>query len=683
MRKLYASLMALAMMLCFSTSAKAWTQTLTSGEDVLTYFPGYEVYKFYDWVDGTVNDEDLGDWGYSSEVAFQVISYFDMVASTTTGMTNFYFPNILNSWNDLIVSWRSGYGLYNYATGVRPMCVGDMQTGMVIVIEECMGGTYEIVDSLYDDSNCVSITDSIHALQEEAGEEADSYLYYQMTGSGYFQLGINRNCFIVSMAILAPEDMEEFVTAPSLAITKVNYDAREITVTDGYSSVGNEVTTWYSIDGSEPLFLVDTDEIASADTIWSEDSLTYELENITYVQVPQPDEDGYYGDILYEGEPIAIDSNDDEDGDGYVTVKMATVSSTGAYSSTVELSVSVGEITLNEPVLTLYDLDGTSRGYYLSWTNNTLCGEDYTFAVETESTAENYEEGEVIYATDYIYVTVSAEGYNDGTLELDDLTDEGVNYYRKNTEKYEAGEHDWDFVNLDNDMLAKFQGTELAYYIVVSGEDTTYYDVDADPLPDSAEEVYADYGWTYDSSKYRSWRNVIVDTLTTTASDGTDSTYTEAYYADDTTGLFDGLTITCDPYTNSSSVWSASWAVYTNGSGVYPMFAMTVDIEDIVYGEYALATLYGDVVIEKLEDAAEGLTITIPSTSYWYYLDIFTTDDLEEYEEPEAISSVSADSSKAGNIYSLDGRLVRRNATQLDGLQPGLYIQNGQKYLVK
>ena len=286
----------------------------------------------------------------------------------------------------------------------------------------------------------------------------------------------------------------------------------------------------------------------------------------------------------------------------------------------------------------------------------------------------------MIYATDYIYVTVSAEGYNDGTLELEDLTDEGVNYYRKNTEKYEAGEHDWDFVNLDNDMLAKFQGTELAYYIVVSGEDTTYYDVDADPLPDTAEEVYADYGWTYDSSKYRSWRNVLVDTLTTTASDGTDSTYTEAYYADDTTGLFDGLTITCDPYTNSSSVWSASWAVYTNGGGVYNMSAMTVDIEDIVYGEYALATLYGDVVLEKLEDAAEGLTITISKQSYWYYLDIFTADDLGEYN---AITNVNADSSKAGNIYSLDGRLIRRNTTKFDGLQPGLYIQNGKKYLVK
>lgn len=682
MRKLYASLMALAMMLCFSTGAKAWTQTLTSGEDVLTYFSGYEVFKFYDWVNGTVNDEELGDWGYSSEVAFQVISYFDMVASTTTGMTNFYFPNILNSWDDLIISWRSGYGLYNYATGVRPMCVGDMQTGMVIVVEECMGGSYEIVDSLYDDSNCVSITDSIHALQEEAGEDADSYLYYQMTGSGYFQLGINRNCFIVSMAILAPEDMEEFVTAPSLAITKVDGSARELTVTDGSSSLGNSVTTWYSLDGTEPLYLVETDEIASTDTIWAEDSLSYTLE-YTYVSVPQADEDGNYGDWYYDPEygAITIDANDDEDGDGYVVVSMATVSETGKYSSTVSLSVSVEEITLNTPTLTLYTLDGTSRGYTLGWDNNTLCGEDYAFLVEyDESSDDSYVEDDVIYASDYITVTVSAEGYNSATYTLDELDEEGVNYYRKNTDS----DHDWDFVNLSDEMLARFQGTELDYYYNLdSNGDTVKYDPDDDTtdLPDDVVEVYKSYGWTYDSSKYRAWRIVNVDTLTTTASDGTDSTYTEAYYDEDTTGLFDGLTVTCDPYTNSSSVWSASWAVYTNGGGVYPMFATTVDIEDIVYGEYAIATCYAGTILTKSEDSAEGLTITIPAFSYWYYLDIYTTEDLDTYD---AISNVtSTDSSQLGNVYSIDGRLVKRHAANADGLAPGLYILNGKKILVK
>jgi hypothetical protein len=36
-----------------------------------------------------------------------------------------------------------------------------------------------------------------------------------------------------------------------------------------------------------------------------------------------------------------------------------------------------------------------------------------------------------------------------------------------------------------------------------------------------------------------------------------------------------------------------------------------------------------------------------------------------------------------GNIYSIDGRLVRRDATSTDGLPKGLYIMNGKKVIVK
>lgn len=36
-----------------------------------------------------------------------------------------------------------------------------------------------------------------------------------------------------------------------------------------------------------------------------------------------------------------------------------------------------------------------------------------------------------------------------------------------------------------------------------------------------------------------------------------------------------------------------------------------------------------------------------------------------------------------GNVYGIDGRLVRRDATSLEGLPKGMYIQNGKKYVVK
>lgn len=682
-------ILALAMMAGFATQGKAAVyQYMENDSTLLTYFPGFEVYKFYDFIAWTVNDEAIGDWAYGSDEAFTV-SAFSMVACTSEGLTNFYFPNVDNGWGDLVVSYRSGYGFYDYGSGYRPMYIGDMQAGQIVVVEEHQGQSYEATDSLYDYSNCENITDSIWALQEaidsdgdgEADGSNDGFFYFRMTGSGYFSFMLSRGCYVPTLAILQDENAEEFVTAPSMKITKVDGSAREITVTDGYSSTGKSVTTWYSIDGSEPLFLVDTDEIASADTIWAEDSLSYELENITYVQVPQPDEDGNYGDFLYEGDAISFDSNDDEDGDGYILLQMATVSESGLYSSTVSLSISVSEITLNEPTLTLYTIDGTSRGYTLGWTNNTICGEDYTFQVEYDDKADDsYVEGDIIYASDYITVTVSAEGYNSATCALDELADEGTNYYRKNSDS----DHDWDFVNLSEEMLAKFQCTELDYYYNIDANgDTVTYDPNDDSidLPDDVEEVYKDYGWYYDSSKYRSWRNLVVDTLVTTASDGTDSTYTECSYAEDTTGLFDGLTITCDPYTSSSGYWAASYALYTNGGGLYVMKSTTVEIEDILYGEYAIMTCYSGSVLGKVEDAESGLTLTASSGAYIYYIDIYTTEELGEYD---AISEVSsADTSKLGNVYSLDGRLVKRHAANADGLSKGIYILNGKKILVK
>ena len=36
-----------------------------------------------------------------------------------------------------------------------------------------------------------------------------------------------------------------------------------------------------------------------------------------------------------------------------------------------------------------------------------------------------------------------------------------------------------------------------------------------------------------------------------------------------------------------------------------------------------------------------------------------------------------------GNVYSIDGRLVKKGATSLDGLDKGIYIFNGEKHLVK
>ena len=36
-----------------------------------------------------------------------------------------------------------------------------------------------------------------------------------------------------------------------------------------------------------------------------------------------------------------------------------------------------------------------------------------------------------------------------------------------------------------------------------------------------------------------------------------------------------------------------------------------------------------------------------------------------------------------GDIYDLNGRLVRTQAEGVDGLMPGIYIKNGNKFVVK
>lgn len=54
------------------------------------------------------------------------------------------------------------------------------------------------------------------------------------------------------------------------------------------------------------------------------------------------------------------------------------------------------------------------------------------------------------------------------------------------------------------------------------------------------------------------------------------------------------------------------------------------------------------------------------------------------FDTPTNVTGVEAtDVVKASNIYSLDGQLVRANATSAEGLAKGVYIINGKKYIVK
>lgn len=50
---------------------------------------------------------------------------------------------------------------------------------------------------------------------------------------------------------------------------------------------------------------------------------------------------------------------------------------------------------------------------------------------------------------------------------------------------------------------------------------------------------------------------------------------------------------------------------------------------------------------------------------------------------PSAIEQVASPSEGTGDIYDLNGRLVRTQAEGVDGLMPGIYIKNGNKFVVK
>ena len=55
-----------------------------------------------------------------------------------------------------------------------------------------------------------------------------------------------------------------------------------------------------------------------------------------------------------------------------------------------------------------------------------------------------------------------------------------------------------------------------------------------------------------------------------------------------------------------------------------------------------------------------------------FFIDTEVIDEVKPVEVPEV-----------SDIYSLDGRLVRKNAASLEGLPKGLYIMNGKKMVVK
>ena len=120
-------------------------------------------------------------------------------------------------------------------------------------------------------------------------------------------------------------------------------------------------------------------------------------------------------------------------------------------------------------------------------------------------------------------------------------------------------------------------------------------------------------------------------------------------------------------------------AVYVNMASSSVNVTMNVDGQTAATSFKRYRTSSSNKLMNvKSSTANLGKMISLPAKS----INTFVMD----FDEPvsDGIEHVSVnDNAGNGNIYSLDGRLVRHNATTTEGLAKGIYIQNGKKFIVK
>lgn len=725
-------------------TANAANTTVKVTQEAFGFLEGYNVSKVYDFVNWTINGEAIeGEWAMSTDKAgFRANNWAgnpqDMFQCKTEGLTNLYSSDYGKIYARTIANENGkACGIFNGASGGRAFSIADLKESMIVAIQRGTNDAGKPMESTYLATSAngiyaVEITDSIHAIQEAIDADGDGVAdgvndglyYYKMIADGRVDLVFERSHWIAAYAILTDATMKEYVSSPVLKLVKVNEESRSLEVKVGESSLGNAVTTWYSTDGSDPIFMEETEEIASKDTIFVIDEATGEpaldeegnkiVESITvnYVKVPVFNEEfGVWGDYEYvPGDEATIDisSADDEDGDGFVTVKIACITGDGVMSEIVETNVSVGTITLNAPTLTLVGMDGTSRNYQIGWTNNTLCGEEFMISYETaeDGMFENVAIGDIVSSSEWITVTVSANGYADGVADIQELDNEGVEYARKNTENAGNNANDWEFQNLTEEQYKMIRGQILdyAYFVTAEGDTTKFtaeeYTNGEVDIPEGTVEVYKHYGWWWDGgTNDRATLGVLMDTVRTDTTmvdangemvDTTVYVIENVRYEDELVGLFhSGLSIDCPPNAKNNSC-IMMYCDLKPELGLYMMSKATINIEGLQYGEYVTMSLGtgGSNYVNNtwtscdMNTSVDGMfSKTLSAGTHVLNINVYTSENL-----PDAIEKVVGNKANYANVYSIDGRMVRNNAnvgTALNGLEKGIYIMNGKKYLVK
>lgn len=319
---------------------------------------------------------------------------------------------------------------------------------------------------------------------------------------------------------------------------------------------------------------------------------------------------------------------------------------------------------------------------------------------------ENVAIGDIVSSSEWITVTVSANGYADGVADIQELDNEGVEYARKNTENAGNSANDWEFQNLTEEQYKMIRGQILdyAYFVTAEGDTTKFtaeeYTNGEVDIPEGTVEVYKHYGWWWDGgTNDRATLGVLMDTVwtdTTMVDANGEMVDTTVYvienvrYEDELVGLFhSGLSIDCPPNAKNNSC-IMMYCDLKPELGLYMMSKATINIEGLQYGEYVTMSLGtgGSNYVNNtwtscdMNTSVDGMfSKTLSAGTHVLNINVYTSENL-----PDAIEKVVGNKANYANVYSIDGRMVRNNAnvgTALNGLAKGIYIMNGKKYLVK
>ena len=565
------------------------------------------------------------------------------------------------------------------------------------------------------------ISQEIHDLQDlsaerdpETGEiissNTDAFRYFRVINSGdcYIKFNGKTANYLSHFQIWSPAGEAEVVSIPSLKVVGVDGEARQLEFKPGESTFGSKVVTYYSTDGDDPVFLKEVfdhyDYVYETDgegNVIYNDGLPVVKEEIpVYKKVLDESQFVDVDNTIYYGPNapfnpddgyIYVDASDDEDGDGKVTVKAVSVSeSTLVISEIQEIEVNVGEIQLNAPTLTLVGINGKERTYKMTWNNNTLCGEPYGFIFENgeelyveydwdSETNRNPAFDATFSSETTIKMTVRVEGYTDGVTEIE-VYEAGENY----SPVAEEGEHDWDFQNLTQEQLDMINQKLIDHYYIEDedGNVKATYTIEeyeagvgddgTDLLGDNVVlPAYFVCGWDGSDSRNanRHWRTWIPtyeldDNLQPT------TTIVSTAYAEDKTGLLDGLTLD-----NNHPSYS-TMAIFTDKSGLFFMSKGTLKVNEVKYGQIVMLTTNTGVTVAKVDNAPEGYEFTIGQGTYVYSIDIVTPDVLPDVpDELVGVEGVKAADAKKGVRYNLAGQRVNK-------AYKGLVIEDGKVLLV-